>query len=114
SPFETCYGYLPNSPLDVCYGYGTVVNGSSDSDKAKRFVQRIQQVHQYVREQLEKSQAKYKATHDKHRTDHKFKVGDSVWLHINKERLAGEGRKLKPIQYSPFQLLEKIGNNAFR
>ncbi|KAH9294976.1 hypothetical protein KI387_038564, partial [Taxus chinensis] len=55
-------------------------------------------VHQYVCEQLEKSQAKYKARHDKHRTDHKFKVGDSVWLHISRERLTGEGKKLKPIR----------------
>ena len=114
SPFETCYGYLPNSPLDIYYGHETVVNGASDSDKAKRFVQRIQLVHQYVREQLEKSQDKYKVRHDKHRTNHKFKVGDSVWLHINKERLTGEGKKLKPIRYGPFQILEKIGNNAFR
>jgi hypothetical protein len=50
-----------------------------------------------VQEQLEKSQAKYKTRHDKHRVDHSFEVGDEVWLYINKERLKGEGKKLKPI-----------------
>jgi hypothetical protein len=67
-----------------------------------------------VQEQLEKSQAKYKTRHGKHRVDHSFQVGDEVWIYISKERLKGEGKKLKPIGYGPFKILEKIGNNAFR
>ena len=27
--------------------------------------------------------------------------------------MKGEGKKLKPIRYGPFQILEKIGTNAF-
>ena len=45
--------------------------------------------------------------------DHQFQVGDRVWLHINKERLKGEGKKLKPIHYGPFTILEKSVTNAF-
>jgi hypothetical protein len=63
---------------------------------------------------LEKSQAKYKTRHEKHRVDHSFQVGDEVWLYISKERLKGEGKKLKPIRYGPFKIIDKIGNNAFR
>ena len=37
-----------------------------------------------------------------------------MWLHISKERMQGEGKKLKPIRYGPFEILEKIGTNAFR
>ena len=37
-----------------------------------------------------------------------------MWLHISKERMKGEGKKLKPIRYGPFTILEKIGMNAFR
>ena len=70
-------------------------------------------VHQVVQEQLEKSQAKYKARHDKHRVDHHFQIGDKVWLTISKDRLKGEGKKLKPIRYGPFTILDKIGTNAF-
>ena len=33
--------------------------------------------------------------------------------HINKERLKGEGKKLKPIRYGPFTILEKRSTNAF-
>jgi hypothetical protein len=62
---------------------------------------------------LEKSQAKYKTRHDNHLIDHSFQVGDEVWICIRKERIKGEGKKLKPIRYGPFKILEKIGNNAF-
>lgn len=63
---------------------------------------------------MEKSQAKYKERHDKHRMEHSFQVGDQVWLYISKDRMQGEGKKLKPIRYGPFKILEKIGENAFR
>jgi len=63
---------------------------------------------------LGKSQAKYKARHDKHQMEYSFQVGDQVWLYIRKDRMQGEGRKLKPIRYGPFKILEKIGENAFR
>ena len=45
--------------------------------------------------------------------DHQFQAGDEFWLYISKERLQGEGKKLKPIRNDPFKILEKIGNNAF-
>jgi len=28
--------------------------------------------------------------------------------------MQGEGKKLKPIRYGPFRILEKVGENAFR
>jgi hypothetical protein len=49
-----------------------------------------------------------------HRVDHQLKVGDQVWLYYNNEILQGEGKKLKPIRYGPFKILDKIGSNAFR
>jgi hypothetical protein len=36
-----------------------------------------------------------------------------VWLYISKERLKGEGKKLNPIHYGPFIILEKSGTNSF-
>jgi hypothetical protein len=52
------------------------VNEERTEDIAHKFIQRIQQIHQAVGEQLEKIQAQYKAWHDKHRVDHQFQVGD--------------------------------------
>jgi hypothetical protein len=97
SPFEACFGYLPKSPLDFIFGKDIVVDGQYDIDRAEKFIEQIQSIHQVVQEQLEKSQAKYKTRHDKHRVDHSFQVGDEVWLYISKERLKGEGKKLKLI-----------------
>jgi hypothetical protein len=114
SPFETCFGYLPKVPLDLMYEREADSNEERNEDSAYKFIQRIQKVHQVVSEQLEKSQTQYKAHHDKQRVDHQFQVGDRVWIHINKERLKGEGKKLKPIRYGPFTILEKSGTNAFR
>ena len=54
------------------------------------------------------------ARHGKHRVDHKFQVGDEVWLYINKEILQGEGKNIKPIHYGPFKIMENIGTNAFK
>lgn len=114
SPFESCLGYFPKFPLDFIFGKNIVVNGHSDVDKAKKFIEQIRLVHQRVQEQLEKTKAKYKARHEKHRVDHDFQVGDQFWFYINKEILRDEGKKLKPIRYGPFKILEKIGNNTFR
>ena len=43
--------------------------------------------------------------------DHHFQICDRVWIHIRKDRLQGEGRKLKPISYGPFTSLDKVDNN---
>jgi len=45
--------------------------------------------------------------------EHSFQVGDQVWLYISKDRMQGEGKKLKPISYGPFNILEKTGENDF-
>jgi hypothetical protein len=58
-----------------------------DALKAGKFVEKIRQIHLQVQETLKKSQEKYKARHDQHRTKRTFKVGARVWLQPNKERL---------------------------
>ena len=86
-PFEACFGYLPKSPLDFIFGKDVAIDGHYDIDKAKKFIEQIQLVHQMVQEQLEKSQAKYKTRHDK------FHVGlkgtdprKARWIEIGKVR----------------------------
>ena len=43
-----------------------------------------------------------------------FKVGDKVWLQLNKERLQGSGKKIKALRYGPFEIMEKVGDNAYQ
>jgi hypothetical protein len=87
----------------VCFKEENKNDGQDDTYKDKRFIQRVQQVHQEVQEQLEKSQANYKERHDKHRFDHQFQFSDQVWLHINKDRMKGEGKKTQDNLIWPIQ-----------
>jgi len=41
-------------------------------------------------------------------------VGDRVWLQLKEERLQGPGKKIKALRYGPFEILEKVGDNAYR
>lgn len=97
--------------MDFIFEKYVSIDGHSDIEKARRSIEKIQLAHQRVQEQLEKSPGKYKT---RHRVDHKFQVGDEVWLHISKERLQGEGKKMKLIRYGLFIILVNIGDSAFK
>ena len=40
-------------------------------------------------------------------------MGDKVWLHLQKEHLAGPHRKLRPLQYGPYTITKAVRDNAF-
>ena len=44
---------------------------------------------------------------------HNFQVGDKVWLHLQKERLAGPHHKIHLLRYGPYTLTEAVGENSF-
>ena len=48
SPFETCFGFIPSSPLDFVFGKDTMVDRHCDVDKETRFIEEIQEIHQEV------------------------------------------------------------------
>ena len=50
SPFEVCFGYLPKYPLDFIFGKNVAIDGLSDIDKARNFIEKIQIIHQQVQE----------------------------------------------------------------
>jgi hypothetical protein len=77
------------SPLDFVYGKqgGVREDLTEDALKEEKNVEKINQIHLQVHETLKKSQEKYKARHDQHKIKRKFRVGDIVWLQLNKERL---------------------------
>jgi len=51
--------------------------------------------------------------HEKYRADHKFHVSNHVWLHLSKKKLQGPTKKLKPIRYGPFDIMEQVSENDF-
>ena len=61
-------------------------------------------IHKKVRKQIEKC-AWYQ----------KFKVADLVWVHLRKERFPSQRkRKLMPRAKGPFEVLERINDNAYK
>ena len=40
-------------------------------------------------------------------------MGNKVWLHLQKECLAGPHRKLRPLQYGPYTITKAVEDNAF-
>jgi hypothetical protein len=97
NPFQVGLGFQPLGPIDVALPLAVTSTDSSpaptEADKATRFIEWIQHIHQQVQDILQKSNDKYKQRHDQHRVPHKFQVGDKVWLHLQKECLTGPHRK---------------------
>jgi len=111
-PFETYFGYSP--PFDIVYGQHKVEAGlQGDEKKASTFMDKIKQIHMRVQEQLEKSQQLYKYRLNQHGEDHKFHVGDKVWLYLHKDQLQGETNKLNPLRHKLSKNIELVIENTF-
>ena len=41
-------------------------------------------------------------------------MGDKVWLHLQKERLAGPHHKLRPLRYGPYTITKVIRDSSFK
>ena len=117
SPFQVGLGFQPLCPIDIAMPFAAAQVDSahvqSEVDKASSFIERIQHIRQQVHDILDRANAKYKQRHDQHRVPHHFQVGDKVWLHLQKERLTGPHRKLRPLRYGPYTITKAVGNNAF-
>ena len=83
--------------------------------EANKRVKAIQELHKKVQEQIEKSNERYKSQANKHRKQALFKPGDLVWVHLRKERFPSKRKsKLLPRADGPFEVLEKINDNAYK
>jgi len=68
-----------------------------------------------VKERIEKFNEQAKSHADKHRKEVHFQPGDLVWIHLRKERFPSKRKsKLMPSSNGPFEVLEKIGPNAYK
>jgi len=73
----------------------------------------MKRTHEYVRGHIEKANAAYKARANKHLKYLDFKPRDLVWLHLMKERFPSRWKnKLSVSSNGPFQVIEKVGDNA--
>ena len=111
SPFEVVYGFNPITPLDMLplpYEQVTNRDGQSKADYVKK-------LHQQVKDNLERRTQQYEKQANKGRKRVTFDVGDWVWIHFRKERFPTQRRsKLLPRGDGPFQVVEKVNDNAYK
>jgi hypothetical protein len=84
-----------------------------DALKEEKKVEKIKKIHFQVHDMLKNSWEKHKSRPDHHKIKSTFRVGDRVWLQVNKERLHGHDKKIKYLGYGPFVVLEKMVDNAY-
>ena len=109
SPFYLNYGYEPITPVQLIKG-----DEIANTESVASFAKRIASNWRLARENLERSvrlQAKY---YDKRHRDVKFQVGDLVLLSTRNLRMKGTPAKLQKRFVGPFQVLETIGQQAYK
>ena len=75
----------------------------------------VKKLHESVRQHIEKKNEQYATKANKSRQQVLFEPGDWVWVHMRKERFAARRRsKLHPRGDGPFQVLERINDNAYK
>ncbi|XP_075489516.1 LOW QUALITY PROTEIN: uncharacterized protein LOC142528360 [Primulina tabacum] len=111
SPFEIVYGFNPLTPLDLM-SLPVSERLNMDGKKKAEFVRSL---HEKVKDNIEKKNLQYTKQANKGRKKMVFEKGDWVWLHLRKERFPEKRRsKLLPRGDGPFQVLEKINDNAYK
>jgi hypothetical protein len=111
SPFEIVYGFNPLTPLDLL---PLPVNERTSLDGQKKS-EMVKKLHESVRQHIEKKNEQYANKANKGRRQVIFQPGDWVWVHMRKERFPARRRsKLHPRGDGPFQVLERINDNAYK
>ncbi len=112
SPFEVVYGFNPLTPLDLLpMPNSSLLKHKDGKDKAE-FVKKM---HEQVKLQIEKKNEGYAKHANKGRKKVIFEPGDWVWVHMRKERFPNQRKsKLQPRGDGPFQVLERINDNAYK
>ena len=109
SPFYLNYGYEPVVPIQLLRG-----DELAKTESVAAFVQRVSSDWKLARQNLDRSvhlQSKY---YDAKNRDVGYKVGDLVLLSTRNLKMKGTPGKLQKRFVGPFQVIETIGEQAYR
>jgi hypothetical protein len=111
SPFQIVHGFVPRAPIDLLPLPSLVQNNFDAIQRAEL----ILKLHATTKDNIERMNVKYKIVGDRGRKHVVFEVGDLVWLHLHKDRFPDLHKsKLMPRADSPFKVIEKIIDNAYK
>ena len=110
APFEALYGRACRTPL--CWD-----EVGERSITGPELVQQTVEVVQVIRDRLRTAQSRQKSYADRRRRPLEFQEGDHVFLKVSPmkglSRFSKKG-KLSPRYVRPFEILEKMGDIAYR
>ena len=114
TPFEADCGYTPTMPLDLMAS-GFMAD-STKAQTAVTFAEHLEVTLREIRENIEAAQVEQVAEANRHRRDHPFRVGDSVFLDTRKLPLSyanssTESRKLQHKRSGPFLITAAYTNS---
>ncbi|KAI3461563.1 hypothetical protein Pfo_018226 [Paulownia fortunei] len=110
APYEALYGRKCRSPIH----WDEVGERSLLGPK---IVQHTAKVVEKIRERMKIAQSRQKSYADKWRKDLEFAIGDHVFLKVAPMKSVmrfGKKEKLSPRYVSPFEILERVGDKAYR
>ncbi|XP_031276789.1 uncharacterized protein LOC116135233 [Pistacia vera] len=111
SPLKIVYGFNPSTPLDIL-PLPTNEHANLDGKKKADFVKDL---HARVRANSKTKNEQYAKQANKGRLKVVFQPGDWVWVYMRKERFPTQRKsKLQPRGDGPFQVLERINDNAYK
>ncbi|KAL4283518.1 hypothetical protein GQ457_16G018670 [Hibiscus cannabinus] len=111
SPFELVYGFNPLTALDLVPLPLTDICSLDGEQKAEL----VKTIHLKAKQRMEKINQSNATRANKGRKQVIFELGDWVWVHLRKERFPSRRKtKLDPRGDGPFQVLERINDNAYR
>ena len=109
SPFYLMYGYHPVLPVELLNDHEV-----ANLESVNSFVQRMQLTWQSSVNNLRKAQSLQAKYYDKKHRAVEFSVGDLVLLSTVNLRVRGTPVKLQRKFVGPFQVLERVGNQAYK
>jgi len=111
SPFEIVYGFNPLTVVDLVPLPSSQFVCLDGEKKAKL----VKTLHEKARANNEKRNKSYENQANRGRKEIVFALGDWVWVHFRKERFPNKRKsKLEEGGDGPFQVLERINDNAYK
>ncbi|KAL6347243.1 hypothetical protein AAG906_013679 [Vitis piasezkii] len=108
---DIVYGFNPLTPLDLL---PLPVSEMTSLDGEKK-AEMVKKLDESVRKHIENKNEQHATKANKGHRQVLFELGDWVWVHMRKERFPTRRQsKLHPRGDGPFQVLERINDNAYK